>query len=153
MYELNIFINWFIFSTFLLFSYHNGQDEDWGKYLGNVLGGRIVAVKLVPRSINHEGAEKGKCTDPAAKPMAIPATGTADIDITYSYSITFQVWEHYTINITFAINIVKIFQQNQATKWSSRWDYILESMPHTNIQWFSILNSLVIGNLKNINMR
>merc|ERR1712086_710075 len=29
-------------------------------------------------------------------------------------------------------------------KWSSRWDYILESMPHTNIQWFSILNSLVI---------
>lgn len=29
-------------------------------------------------------------------------------------------------------------------RWSSRWDYILESMPHTNIQWFSILNSLVI---------
>uniref|UniRef100_A0A4W3HDD6 Transmembrane 9 superfamily member n=1 Tax=Callorhinchus milii TaxID=7868 RepID=A0A4W3HDD6_CALMI len=24
------------------------------------------------------------------------------------------------------------------------WDYILESMPHTNIQWFSIMNSLVI---------
>lgn len=29
-------------------------------------------------------------------------------------------------------------------KWSSRWDYLLESMAHTNIQWFSILNSLVI---------
>uniref|UniRef100_A0A452HDF8 Transmembrane 9 superfamily member n=1 Tax=Gopherus agassizii TaxID=38772 RepID=A0A452HDF8_9SAUR len=29
-------------------------------------------------------------------------------------------------------------------KWASRWDYILESMPHTNIQWFSIMNSLVI---------
>jgi flagellar biosynthesis protein FlhB len=28
--------------------------------------------------------------------------------------------------------------------FSFRWDYILESMPHTNIQWFSILNSLVI---------
>ena len=27
-------------------------------------------------------------------------------------------------------------QQNAAIKWSSRWDYILESMPHTNIQWF-----------------
>uniref|UniRef100_A0A8C0BVI5 Transmembrane 9 superfamily member n=1 Tax=Buteo japonicus TaxID=224669 RepID=A0A8C0BVI5_9AVES len=26
----------------------------------------------------------------------------------------------------------------------SLWDYILESMPHTNIQWFSIMNSLVI---------
>jgi transmembrane 9 superfamily protein 2/4 len=30
------------------------------------------------------------------------------------------------------------------TKWSSRWDYLLESMPSANIQWFSILNSLVI---------
>lgn len=105
-------------------SYHNGQGEDWGKYLGNVLGGRIVAVKVVPRSIDHEGAEQGKCNDPAAKPMAIPAAVAGDQDITYSYSITFQ--------------------ENQATKWSSRWDYILESMPHTNIQWFSILNSLVI---------
>jgi hypothetical protein len=37
-----------------------------------------------------------------------------------------------------------LFQMNNTIKWSSRWDYILESMPHTNIQWFSILNSLVI---------
>lgn len=37
-----------------------------------------------------------------------------------------------------------MFQMNNTIKWSSRWDYILESMPHTNIQWFSILNSLVI---------
>jgi len=37
-----------------------------------------------------------------------------------------------------------LFQLNNTIKWSSRWDYILESMPHTNIQWFSILNSLVI---------
>uniref|UniRef100_A0A9L0IVF0 Transmembrane 9 superfamily member n=1 Tax=Equus asinus TaxID=9793 RepID=A0A9L0IVF0_EQUAS len=29
-------------------------------------------------------------------------------------------------------------------KWASRWDYILESMPHTNIQWFSIMNSFFI---------
>ena len=28
-------------------------------------------------------------------------------------------------------------------KWSSRWDYILDSMPHTNIQLASILTSLV----------
>jgi len=27
-------------------------------------------------------------------------------------------------------------QMNNNIKWSSRWDYILESMPHTNIQWF-----------------
>ena len=36
------------------------------------------------------------------------------------------------------------FKEDNSVKWSSRWDYILDSMPHTNIQWFSILNSLVI---------
>ena len=39
----------------LYFSYHSGKDEDWGRYLGGVLGGRIVAVKLIPKSINHAG--------------------------------------------------------------------------------------------------
>ena len=29
-------------------------------------------------------------------------------------------------------------------RWASRWDYILNSLPHTNIQWFSLLNSIVI---------
>ena len=56
--------------------------------------------------------------------MAIKGEGSVDADIVYSYTVTFNV-------------------QNDV-KWSSRWDYILESMPHTNIQWFSILNSLVI---------
>lgn len=27
-------------------------------------------------------------------------------------------------------------QENNSIKWASRWDYILVSMPHTNIQWF-----------------
>uniref|UniRef100_A0A671N602 Transmembrane 9 superfamily member n=1 Tax=Sinocyclocheilus anshuiensis TaxID=1608454 RepID=A0A671N602_9TELE len=34
--------------------------------------------------------------------------------------------------------------QNDDIRWASRWDYILVSMPRTNIQWFSIMNSLVI---------
>ena len=46
------------------------------------------------------------------------------MEITYSYTVKFV--------------------ENNSVRWSSRWDYILESMPHTNIQWFSILNSLVI---------
>lgn len=37
-----------------------------------------------------------------------------------------------------------MFQKNNSIRWVSRWDYILDSMPHTNIQWFSIMNSLVI---------
>jgi len=105
-------------------SYHSGQDEDWGKYLGDTIGGRIVSIKVDPRSIDHAGDPHGKCKDANAKPMAIPGDFNEDVKITYSYSIKFK--------------------QNQETKWSSRWDYILESMPHTNIQWFSILNSLVI---------
>uniref|UniRef100_A0A673KBI0 Transmembrane 9 superfamily member n=1 Tax=Sinocyclocheilus rhinocerous TaxID=307959 RepID=A0A673KBI0_9TELE len=36
------------------------------------------------------------------------------------------------------------YKQNDDIRWASRWDYILVSMPHTNIQWFSIMNSLVI---------
>lgn len=27
-------------------------------------------------------------------------------------------------------------QKDNSIKWASRWDYILVSMPHTNIQWF-----------------
>lgn len=48
--------------------------------------------------------------------------------------------DHFEIAYTYSVNFV----QNNTIKWSSRWDYILESMPQTNIQWFSILNSLVI---------
>ncbi|VDP78740.1 unnamed protein product [Echinostoma caproni] len=29
-------------------------------------------------------------------------------------------------------------------KWASRWDYILETMPESKIQWVSILNSVVL---------
>ncbi len=60
----------------------------------------------------------------AALPLGIPAKPTGKVPITYSYTVTFK--------------------EDNNIKWSSRWDYILESMPHTNIQWFSILNSLVI---------
>ena len=80
-----------IFENLILFSYHNGEGEDWGKYLHNVVGGRIVAVKLEPRSIDHEGAPAGKCQDANAKPMVIPANAEGDISITYSYSVTFKV--------------------------------------------------------------
>merc|ERR1712013_327167 len=35
--------------------YHDGHGEDWGKYLSSTeAGGRIVAVKITPRSIAHD---------------------------------------------------------------------------------------------------
>ncbi|CAG5097219.1 Similar to TM9SF2: Transmembrane 9 superfamily member 2 (Pongo abelii) [Cotesia congregata] len=104
-------------------TYHSGEKEDWGAGFRDN-GGRIIAVKVTPRSIKHP-ANGQDCT--SKYPLDIPAEKLGKdqkLSITYTYSV----------------NYVK----NNTIKWSSRWDYILESMPHTNIQWFSILNSLVI---------
>jgi transmembrane 9 superfamily protein 2/4 len=47
-----------------------------------------------------------------------------DVEIPYTYSVKFV--------------------KNNDIRWASRWDYILKSLPRTQIQWFSILNSLVM---------
>ncbi|XP_040261938.1 transmembrane 9 superfamily member 2-like [Bufo bufo] len=83
-------------------------------------GARLVSASLEPKSYKHNDDEP-KCEGP---PMEIPKELTSKLKVTYSYSVSFQ--------------------ENNAIKWASRWDYILESMPHANIQWFSIINSLVI---------
>ncbi|RWS01640.1 hypothetical protein B4U79_02365 [Dinothrombium tinctorium] len=107
-------------------TYHSGSKESWDSGFGDK-GGRIISIKVNPRSIKHEKEPKltADCAQ-GSPPMEIP--GNLDrkqkIKIYYSYAVYF-------------------FRDN-SIKWSSRWDYILESMPHTNIQWFSILNSLVI---------
>ncbi|CAB3370295.1 transmembrane 9 superfamily member 2 [Cloeon dipterum] len=109
----------------LTVTYHSGDKEDWGSSFGHN-GGRIISVKVVPRSINHEDPTKPDCSS-KSRPMEIHGKELSSgekLSITYTYSVTFKA-------------------QNDI-KWSSRWDYILESMPHSNIQWFSILNSLVI---------
>ncbi|XP_045471518.1 transmembrane 9 superfamily member 2 [Harmonia axyridis] len=105
----------------LTITFHSGNKEEWGaKFQEN--GGRIISVKVTPRSINHgSGLDCSQGADLMEIPMKVPQNG---LDITYSYSV--------------------YFVRNNDVKWSSRWDYILESMPNMNIQWFSILNSLVI---------
>lgn len=102
--------------------YHSGETESWGTTFRDK-GGRIVRVKVRPRSIQNQN-EKGCVTEQA--PMDIPnKVNQKDV---------------LTINYTYSVSFIR----DNSVKWSSRWDYILESMPHTNIQWFSILNSLVI---------
>lgn len=106
----------------LTITYHSGQGEDWDVGSGSN-GGRIISVKVIPRSIKHQNPKNPDCS--VKDPMEIPSVDLkGDMEIVYSYSVRFVM--------------------NNTIKWSSRWDYILESMPHTNIQWFSILNSLVI---------
>ncbi|CAH0556998.1 unnamed protein product [Brassicogethes aeneus] len=104
-------------------TYHSGAKEEWGTSFKEN-GGRIISVKVIPRTIDYKGKP---CQISNTEPLKLPLkdlTKDQTYQITYTYSVTFV--------------------QNNNVKWSSRWDYILESMPHTNIQWFSILNSLVI---------
>ncbi|KAM6953707.1 transmembrane 9 superfamily protein member 5 isoform 4-T4 [Aplochiton taeniatus] len=96
-------------------SYHSGADEGWK-------GARLVSAILEPKSIKHADENNLDCG--GLIPMEVPKDFESDLKITYSYSV--------------------VFEKNNGIKWASRWDYILVSMPHTNIQWFSIMNSLVI---------
>lgn len=63
-----------------------------------------------------------KC-DHAAEPLTFTSK-TDKVNIPFTYSVRFV--------------------KNNDIRWASRWDYILKSLPQTRIQWFSILNSLVI---------
>lgn len=85
-----------------------------------------LAAKITPKSIDHSKADSCDAALLQKTPMAIKAK--------YDPS--------ETVNIKYTYRVY--FKEKSDVKWSSRWDYILESMPHTNIQWFSILNSLVI---------
>uniref|UniRef100_A0A8C7ZH46 Transmembrane 9 superfamily member n=1 Tax=Oryzias sinensis TaxID=183150 RepID=A0A8C7ZH46_9TELE len=78
--------------------------------------------RFVPNSIKQTDEKNLNCED--GSPMEVPVVFDSDVSILYTYSVTFT--------------------EDNSIKWASRWDYILVSMPHTNIQWFSIMNSLVI---------
>ncbi|KAL2087579.1 hypothetical protein ACEWY4_016407 [Coilia grayii] len=82
-------------------------------------GSRLVAAKMEPKSFKHESG-----LECSGAPMYLRNKFTGQMKIDYTYSVQFV--------------------EDQHIRWASRWDYILESMPHTNIQWFSIMNSLVI---------
>uniref|UniRef100_A0A8C5GI53 Transmembrane 9 superfamily member n=1 Tax=Gouania willdenowi TaxID=441366 RepID=A0A8C5GI53_GOUWI len=96
-------------------TYHSGATEGWR-------GARLVAATLEPKSLNQVDEKKPNCR--GGPPMEVSGEFKNDLSIVYTYSVTFE--------------------ENNSIKWASRWDYILVSMPHTNIQWFSIMNSLVI---------
>ncbi|CAF4572455.1 unnamed protein product, partial [Rotaria sp. Silwood2] len=96
--------------------YHSGQDETWGTAFGEN-GGRIIAAKVQVNSLNSDKCERG------SEPLMFQSTAK-DVEISFTYSVKFV--------------------KNNDIRWASRWDYILKSLPQTRIQWFSILNSLVI---------
>ena len=71
---------------------------------------QITRLKSIFR---HDWSKGDECKE-SKNPMAIPAKLKDPLEVTYSYSVTFL--------------------KNNNVKWASRWDYILDSMPHTDIQ-------------------
>lgn len=105
-------------------TYHSGENEAWGSGFGDK-GGRIISVKIEPTSIKYDSEPNENSCNQQRSLLAIPGDNRNEkINIYYTYSVEYH--------------------KNNSVKWSSRWDYILSSSSHTNIQWFSILNSLVI---------
>lgn len=108
--------------------FHPKLGAEWGVNLPEN-SGRLVRARVTPMSAEFKKVENPADTSLitgallSGQPMIIPK-GDIDLDIQYSFSI--------------------YFQRNEVVKWSSRWDYILDSLPHSDIQWFSILNAAVI---------
>lgn len=50
--------------------------------------------------------------------------------------------DHLNISITYTYSVK--FIRNDTVAWSSRWDSLLNPLPNTDIQWHSILVSLII---------
>ena len=78
-----------------MITYHSGKTEDWGKYFQpDEVGGRIVSVKLTPRSIDHSRSppKNGDCGDSLQSgiPLAIPKNGKDKVGITYSYTVSLK---------------------------------------------------------------
>lgn len=83
--------------------------------------GRVVAVKVKPSS--HAPTEgEASCSNPNALSLEFDSTGSLNVPYTYS------------------VNWV----ENETVEWASRWDYLLNSSNQVNVQWYSILNSIVI---------
>ncbi|XP_037031079.1 transmembrane 9 superfamily member 2-like [Bradysia coprophila] len=109
----------------LIITYQSGTSEEWDTEFGANLG-RIISVKVRPRSINHRDPYNLDC-NVNAELLAIPTEPLEQgrkLNITYTYSVTFV--------------------RDNSDKWSSRWDYIVDSLPYTKIQWYNILCSLVV---------
>ncbi|EPB79986.1 endomembrane protein 70 [Ancylostoma ceylanicum] len=113
--------SYYIFNHVDITIEYRDMTQDQNFLDGEQVGGRIIHILVKPRSIKHPSADKLDCSE-TAPPFPIRATETTT-EIVYTYKVD---WVKTDV------------------KWSSRWDYILDSIPHSNIQWFSIMNSLVI---------
>lgn len=87
---------------------------------------RVVGFEVVPMSVTHTKDDKGELTTCPVQSTASPQCLTASSSsVTYTYDITFIESE---------------------LQWATRWDPLLKANPELKeIQWFSIINSLMIS--------
>ncbi|EDV25777.1 uncharacterized protein TRIADDRAFT_23833 [Trichoplax adhaerens] len=114
---------YFIFNHIdIRITYNDGdqQESSDGKKL-KPNGARLLSAKVQLRSIDHK---PGKIDCNNKNPWSFREESKDRISLVYTYSVSFH--------------------RDNSKMWASRWDYILDSMPHSNIQWFSIINSVVI---------
>jgi transmembrane 9 superfamily member 2/4 len=91
---------------------------------------RVVGFEAVPMSVDHQyakGSSANLTTCPvttASRPICIETTATA-ASITYTYDVAYV---------------------ESPIQWATRWDPLLKANPELKeIQWFSIVNSLMIS--------
>ncbi|GAU91034.1 hypothetical protein RvY_03364-2 [Ramazzottius varieornatus] len=113
---------YFVYNHVDLVVMYNPTESDES---GTAASARIIRVDVEPRTVDHAASAKlgNACDRSSAKPLAIVDTG-----------------DKFALNFTYSVRFV----ENKEVRWSSRWDYILDAQPQSKIQWFSILNSLVI---------
>ncbi|CAG0902723.1 unnamed protein product [Cyprideis torosa] len=73
-------------------SYHSGEGEEWGERFSDpTRGGRIVSVRVSPRSISHESADNLNCGGDRPLLTFGPKTLPPGSQIIYTYSVNFVV--------------------------------------------------------------
>lgn len=94
-------------------------------YNSNAQVYRVVGFEVLPMSVQHQQAN-GDLTTCPVNTTNTPACFTANsATITYSYDIQFK---------------------ESVLQWATRWDPLLKANPELKeIQWFSIINSLMIS--------
>lgn len=107
----------------LILSYHKGTGN-------NPTDGRIVRAQ-----IKLDSCKDAKCTEGMAidSPTVRQAFKNKDKNKDRNKVVL-------NVNYTYTVQFIEA----EGIKWASRWDYILGSMPQTNVQWFSLVNSILI---------
>ncbi|VDM33099.1 unnamed protein product [Hydatigera taeniaeformis] len=81
----------------------------------------LIAVQVTPMSIAHD-INNLKCS--AGQPLSLPEKFFTPLTVVYTYSVQFV--------------------EVRDAPLSSRWSYLISEAPHENIQWVSIINSVLV---------